>query len=109
MENGFLRVYGHPSYPGGPGSPERAAVDLREMLSLSNADFIPDTISVRDSGLLVALACLSPRQLTDVYPLGLAVSRGARFVTLDGRIPAAAVRGGESGLLAILPRKPRPC
>lgn len=28
-ENGFLRIYGHPAYPGGPGSPAHALLDLR--------------------------------------------------------------------------------
>lgn len=101
VENGFLRIYGHPSYPGGPGSPKKAAVDLRDILKLSNADFIPDTISIRDSGVFISLAGLSPRQLNDVYLLGLAASRGARFATLDGRIPTAAVRGGETALQVI--------
>ena len=101
MENGFLRVYGHHSYPGGPGSPAKAIVDLRDMLTLPNAAFVPDDISIRDTGLFAATAGLTPRQLTDVYLLGLAVSKGAHFATLDGRIPAAAVRGGVDALCVI--------
>ncbi|TVR55625.1 MAG: VapC toxin family PIN domain ribonuclease [Spirochaetaceae bacterium] len=101
VENGFLRIYGHPSYPEGPASPEKAAVDLCNMLRLPNAEFITDEISIRDRGVFVSLSGLSPRQLTDVYLLGLAASRGARFATLDGRIPTAAVRGGEAALQVI--------
>lgn len=66
VENGFLRIYSHPGYPGGPGSPEKAAVDLH-----------------------------------DIYLLGLSVSKGARFATLDGRVPAEAVRGGSEALTVI--------
>ena len=37
----------------------------------------------------------------DVYLLGLAVSKGARLATLDGRIPASAVHGGHDALTVI--------
>ncbi|MFO7782676.1 MAG: VapC toxin family PIN domain ribonuclease [Spirochaetia bacterium] len=101
VENGFLRIYGHPAYPGGPGSPERAAVDLRDMLELPNAQFISEDISIRDHDIFCSMANLTPRQLTDVYLLGLSVSKGARFATLDGRVPVDAVRGGSEALTVI--------
>ena len=101
VENGFIRIYGHPSYPEGPGSPEKAALDLRAMLKLPNAQFVPDDLSVRDTSVFASLAGLTPRQLTDVYLLGLAISRGARFATLDGRIPVTAVRSGRDALAVI--------
>jgi toxin-antitoxin system PIN domain toxin len=101
VENGFLRIYGHPTYPGGPGSPGEAAVDLQDMLELPSARFIPDDISIRQTDLFAATADLTPRQLTDVYLLALAVSKGARFATLDSRVPAGSVRGGESALVVI--------
>ncbi len=101
VENGFLRIYGHPGYPGGPGSPEKAAVDLHDMLELPNAQFISEDISIRDDDIFRSMANLTPRQLTDVYLLGLSVSKGARFATLDGRVPAEAVRGGSEALTVI--------
>ncbi len=101
VENGFLRIYGHPSYPGGPRTPGRAAVDLDDMRALPNAAFIPDDVSIHDTELFDRTPELAPRQLTDVYLLGLAVSKGARFATLDGRIPASSVRGGHDALTVI--------
>jgi toxin-antitoxin system PIN domain toxin len=101
VENGFLRIYGHPSYPRGPGSPAKAAVDLRDMLELPNAVFVPDDVSIRNTDLFVSTAGLTPRQLSDVYLLGLSVSKGTRFATLDGRIPASAVRGGRDAVTVI--------
>lgn len=101
VENGFLRIFGHPGYPGGPGSPAAASDDLAVMRALPNAALIPDDVSIQDPDLFGSLADLTPRQLTDVYLLGLAVSRGARFATLDGRIPAGAVRNGTDALIVI--------
>jgi uncharacterized protein len=101
VENGFLRIYGHPAYPGGPGSPGRAAVDLHHMRALPNAAFVADDVSIDDTALFPSTADITPRQLTDVYLLGLAVSKGARFATLDGGIPEGAVRGGQNALTVI--------
>ncbi len=101
VENGFLRIYGHASYPEGPGSPGRAAVDLRDMRALPNAMFVPDDVSIDDTALFLSTTDLTPRQLTDVYLLGLAVSKGARFATLDGRIAAHCVRDGQDALTVI--------
>jgi len=103
VENGFLRIFGHPRYPGGPGSPAAASDDLAVMRALPNAALIPDDVSIQDPDLFGSLANLTPRQLADVYLLGLAVSRGARFATLDGRIPAGAVRNGTDALVVIPP------
>ena len=101
VENGFLRIYGHPDYPGGPGSPGNAAIDLRDMLELPNAEFVPEDVSIRDESLFASIDGLTPRQLTDVYLLGLSVSKGACFATLDGRVAAAVVRGGSEALTVI--------
>ncbi|MFW5843132.1 MAG: TA system VapC family ribonuclease toxin [Spirochaetota bacterium] len=101
VENGFLRIYGNPAYPEGPGSPGRAAVDLHDMRALPNATFVPDDVSIDDTALFASTVDLAPRQLTDVYLLGLAVSKGAKFATLDGRIPANAVYGGYDALTVI--------
>jgi hypothetical protein len=45
---------------------------------------------------------LGPRQITDLYLLALATSRGGRFVTFDDSIQLGAVRdAGEDSLLII--------
>lgn len=78
-----------------------AAVDLHDMRALPNAAFVPDDVSINDTALFSSISDLTPRQLTDVYLLGLAVSKGARFATLDGRVPADSVRGGRDALTVI--------
>lgn len=49
-QNGFVRIYGHPRYPGGPGSPAEAMVELRHLLSLRTHRFISDSLPLSDTG-----------------------------------------------------------
>ena len=44
----------------------------------------------------------SPRQLTDLYLLALAVGHQGRLVTFDQRIPLSAVHGASSQHLVVL-------
>lgn len=98
-ENGFLRIYGHPSYPGGPGSPVAAARDLAILRSLPGHRFIPDDLSILSRE--IDLTGAAPGRLTDLYLLALAVRHDAKFVTLDTRIDPASVKGGTSALVVI--------
>lgn len=100
-ENGFIRIFGHPNYPNGPGSVMAASADLRVIRALPQVEFIPDSVSVIDPRLISQEVAIGPRQLTDIYLLALATTRGARFVTLDDRVPANIVVGGEQALLVI--------
>ena len=97
-ENGFLRIYGHPAYPGGPGSPSEAIVELRYLRSLPNHEFISDSLSLGDASLMLNFDGMTPRQLTDIYLLALAVSHNLEFVTFDARVTAAHVPGGADAL-----------
>lgn len=97
-ENGFLRIYGHPKYPGGPGSPAEAMVELRHLRSLGIHRFISDSISLDGPSLLRTLEGVTPRQLTDVYLLALAVRHGLDFLTFDEGIAAGCVTGGAEAL-----------
>jgi hypothetical protein len=101
-ENGFLRIYGHPNYPGGPGSVEAARQDLRRIRLLPSHRFVQDSITIDDEQLFPSLAGSTPRKLTDLYLLALAGAHGLKLATLDGRIPVHLVTGG-AGLLVIIP------
>jgi toxin-antitoxin system PIN domain toxin len=98
-ENGFLRIYGHPTYPGGPGSPDDAAKDLAILRNRSDHRFLPDAISLLTRA--VSLKGAGASQLTDLYLLALAVHHSAKFVTLDSRVPIQLVQGGKSALVVI--------
>ena len=100
-ENGFVRIYGHPDYPGGPGAPAAARADLAVIRRLPGHRFVPDSITIDDRVLFCSLAEVTPRQVSDLYLLGLAVKNGLRFGTFDGAIPAALVRGGVEALEVI--------
>lgn len=56
-------------------------------------------IALLDANVLIAQfdhgRILTPKHLTDLYLLALAVERGARLVTFDRAIPASAVHRAE--------------
>lgn len=103
VENGFVRILGHPQYPGGPGSPAGAPEHLRLLRERPDVHFVADDVSIADGSIFRLDDDLTSRQLTDVYLLGLAVSLGARFVTLDGRTSAGQVHGAGNALVVICP------
>ncbi|MCW1922261.1 hypothetical protein OKA05_06830 [Luteolibacter arcticus] len=99
-ENGFLRIYGHPSYPHGPGSPEKALLDLKAYRARRGYHFLPCDLSFDDPS-LTSLAGLTPQRLTDVYLVALALKYGIRFATLDANIPAKLVARGSQAVEVI--------
>ena len=101
-ENGFLRIYGHPSYPGGPGSPARAVEDLKAYRRRDGHCFLPCDLSF-DDAVFKEVEGVTPKQLTDLYLLALAGRHGIRFATFDGTIPAGRVRGGANAIEVIPP------
>ncbi len=100
-ENGFVRIYGHPRYRGGPGSPAEALVELRYLRALPSHRFIADSLSLSDTRVLSSLEGITPRRLTDVYLLGLAAYHGICFATTDSWIPANRVLHGDDALHVI--------
>jgi uncharacterized protein len=100
-ENGFLRIYGHPGYPGGPGSPSEALVELKCLRALPVHRFVEDSISLAEADLFLSLKGMSPKQLSDLYLLGLAVRNGVSFATIDSKVQAKLVRGGGRALHVI--------
>ncbi len=102
-ENGFVRVFGHPDYPGGLGGPFAALRHLELLRRHPGHVFLADSVSLVSRPLFALSAAVRPRHLTDLYLLGLAVHNDARFVTFDGQIPGDMVRGGPAALEVIRP------
>jgi hypothetical protein len=100
-ENGLLRVMGSPSYPDGPGSSGAVLPLLKRLRTLPGHQFWPDAVSLADAQVVPSLADITPKQLTDLYLLALAVSRGGRLVTLDAKIDPARVPYGSRALWQI--------
>ena len=93
-ENALLRIMAQSSYPRSFGSPEQALPILRALRLATGHEFWPDEVTLADTALFPVLTGISSAQLTDIYLVGLAVNRGARFVTFDNRIPAGVAAGG---------------
>jgi toxin-antitoxin system PIN domain toxin len=90
-QNGCVRVMSNPSYPN--ALPVQALMEhLVDACGEAVHEFWPDEISLLDPDAFDATRIHGPRQLTDIYLLGLAVQHGGRFVTFDAGIPLAAVR-----------------
>lgn len=100
-QNGCIRIFSHPAYPNAV-----SAFQIAERLAQATAQeahvFWPDSISLLEPQRLVWDRLLSSRQVTDAYLLALAVAHGGRLVTLDQRIPVAAVPNAEAKHLVVL-------
>ena len=100
-ENGLVRILGHPSYPGGPGSPAKARPLLQALVRTPGHSFWSDEISIGDSAAFPSLARTTAANLTDLYLLALAVHHGAAFATFDRRIDPAVLPGGAAALVQV--------
>jgi predicted nucleic acid-binding protein len=65
-------------------------------------EFWPDELSLLDERMAEPDRILGPRQVTDVYLLGMAVRHGGRLATFDSAIPIRAIRGAASKHLLAL-------
>ncbi|MGA7391071.1 MAG: TA system VapC family ribonuclease toxin [Terrimicrobiaceae bacterium] len=95
-ENGFLRIFGGKSYPGGPGCPQEARRALQSLLVLPGHQFWADDLSLSDARQFPNLP--ASMHLTDYYLLALAVHRGGVLVTFDKGFDPWGVPGGDKHL-----------
>ena len=79
-----------------------AIAALADQVAQSDHEFWPDDISVADDQLFDPAFILGPKQITDIYLLGLAVKHGGRLVTFDRGLPLKAARGAEAKHLVAL-------
>lgn len=100
-QNGCLRIMSQPAY----SNPQPLNL-LVQMLQSSTAAPLhalwADDISLLDSHIFRHTHIHSPKQLTDLYLLGLAVRHQGRLVTFDQRIPLSAVYGAKPEHLVVL-------
>jgi uncharacterized protein len=102
-ENGVVRIMCNRGYS------QRIQLVPSELIRLldsfaANTDheFWPDELSLRDKSHFIAERIHGSRQVTDIYLLGLATSRGARLVSFDESIPLSAVTAAKSRNLAVV-------
>ncbi len=100
-QNGCLRVLSQPAYSS-PQPIVRVAELLRRATSTDHHAFWADELSLLDPAVVDVERVHGSRQITDAYLLGLAVSKGGRFVTLDRRIPLSPVPGASAKHLVVI-------
>ena len=101
-ENGLVRILSSAAYRSEPVPAARIVERLSAFRSSGHHSFWPDEISLCDPARFAAGLPVASRQLTDIYLLGLAVSRHGRLVTFDRSIPVAAVTGATKRHLNVL-------
>lgn len=83
----------------GAGSPAELQEALRKICSAPVHQFWTDAVSLRDEKKYPQLP--SSKQLTDFYLLALAIHHKGKLATLDRRIDASVIPGGEKAYLVI--------
>jgi toxin-antitoxin system PIN domain toxin len=101
-ENGCLRIMSKPGYPFPGLTVDRVRGILSELVRLDGHCFWPDSVSILHEDRF-KLNRATPKQLTDLYLLALAVTQGGRLVTFDRTIPWQTVMGCNADNLEVLP------
>jgi uncharacterized protein len=100
-QNGCIRIVTQPSYRYTIPMPE-AIETLQSACASPHHHFWPDDVSLLDAQSFDHSRIHGPRQLTDLYLLGLAVKHKGCLVTLDGQIPLSAIKGAKKQHLLVL-------
>jgi uncharacterized protein len=98
IQNGVLRILGHPLYPNGPGTPRAIFAFVEALTNLPGHTFWADNLSIMDTDRFHPDHFAGAVQLADIYLLGLAAANKGKLATLDRTIPVKAVRGGEGAV-----------
>jgi uncharacterized protein len=101
-ENAFLRILSDPSQRATRIPMSTLADHLGRFCRDERHEFWPDAVSVHDDSVFDLSLLHGHRQLTDVYLLGLAVTRGGRLVTFDQSIPISVVRGASRSSVEVI-------
>lgn len=99
--NGCVRVISGPAYRTVEATTADVVSYLRILCSSPEHEFWQDSISLLDESLFRPWL-LTPRNIADVYLLGLAVRRDGALVTFDRSIPLKAVIGSSGRHLEVI-------
>jgi hypothetical protein len=100
-QNGCIRIISQSGYSK-PAPLQTVVQILQDVCASPHHHFWPDDVSLLDVLAFDHNKIHGPRQLTDLYLLGLAVRKQGRLVTLDGQIPLSAVKGAKKQHLVVL-------
>ena len=101
-ENGLIRILSNPARVKEQLPLQEARDLLKTFCEHSAHEFWPDDVSLRDAERFNIAAIRGHQQVADVFLLGLAMKHGGRFVTLDRRVPLAAVHGATRASLEVI-------
>ena len=97
-QNGCVRIMSQTKYPN-PLPTAEAIERLGDATATSYHEFWPDDLSILNQSIVNHMRIHGPKQVTDVYLLGLAVEHAARVVTFDAS-PLLAQGGRHQDLRA---------
>ena len=97
-ENAFVRIAGNPKYPNSPGDPPACLQLLRQMCTVPNHHFFPESLSLRT---LLQGQAFTHNWITDLYLVGIARENSAFLATFDRKLPARLLPGGSQTLQII--------
>jgi uncharacterized protein len=100
-QNGCIRIISQAGYSK-PAPLQTVVQTLQDVCASPHHHFWPDDVSLLNSAAFDHHKIHGPRQLTDLYLLGLAVKNQGCLVTLDGQIPLSAVKGAKKQHLVVL-------
>jgi toxin-antitoxin system PIN domain toxin len=100
-ENGFVRVLSHPKL-GVNERPARLIEHLARFCTSGDHVWWPDSVSLRDEQIFTRAYLVGPKQITDVYLLGVATKMQGSLATFDRSIPLGSVVGATSASLAVI-------
>jgi toxin-antitoxin system PIN domain toxin len=102
-ENGAVRIMSNPGYSRTMQfSPGDLIGQMCQFVDSTDHEFWEDSVSLRNKAIFATDRIHSSRHLTDLYLLGLAVSRQGRLVTFDTKIPISAVNNAEERNLCVI-------
>ena len=91
-ENGLVRILSNPRYhPQKKHAPSEIISALQSFVKHSDHVFWADDLSLREPSAFLSEKILGPRNITDLYLLGLATKNEGCLVTFDTGIGMAAI------------------
>lgn len=101
-ESGLIRIPSHNKYKGSRTPAREMVRKLDRFRASGSHHFWPDSISLYDPSIFCQTSEIGPKQVTDIYLLGLAKANNGRLVTFDRKIPLDLVVGAELHHLLVL-------
>ena len=100
-ENGTVRVLSQAAYPSGQRTPAEVVQILNALKAAfdESYEFWPDEVSLLDRKVFNETLIAGPRQVTDVYLIGLAMRHKASVVSFDRTLAWQGVHGAQASMI----------